>query len=375
MSGLIRRMEEQIKMALPRYLDPGRFVRVVLTQYNQNPKLWACSDVSFLAAVMTAAQLGLEPDGTLNEGYIIPYGTKAQFQTGWRGILKLARNTGNIKDVQLESVFEKDKFIHVKGLNPDLQHKPCDDADPGEITHVYFIVRFMNGGFQYKVMSKAQIIRIRDKYSKAYISGLSRIHAMMKDRNISEERAIEILSESGQLSPWFTNEEAMMKKTVAIQGCKLLDLSADVRKQLSREEFMEQGLPVDMPTFEMPDGVVIDARAEEKPDPETEGAPAGETKSDRLADELEGKSSASAAQKEEAQTIRGVPSLVTAEKHKGNKTKWTVFFDQDNGYTTLDEKLMIIAKDCRDQLLPLKLSWKDSDDFGREIVAILEPKV
>lgn len=365
-------MENQIKTALPRYLDPSRFMRVVLTTYSQSPKLQECSDVSFLASVMTAAQLGLEPDGVLGEGYIIPYGKKAQFQAGYRGILKLARNTGNIKDVQLESVFKKDHFVHEKGLNLTLEHKPCDDADPGEITHVYFIARFLNGGFQCKAMSKAQILRIRDKYSKAYNSGLGRIHGLMKDRNVSEERAIEILSEGGQLSPWFTNEEAMMKKTVAIQGCKLLDLSADARRQLIREEFMEQGLPVDVPIFQMPEGTVIDATAEEKTDPESTGT-TGETKSDRLADELEGKNSALAAE-EEAHIVRGVPSLLTSGKHKG-KSKWTAFLDDPSqGYTTQKADEYNVLAECRSQELPVKLRWKDSDDFGREIEEILEPK-
>ena len=283
MRTLILQMESQIKQAVPKYLDPSRFIRLVLTLYNQNPRLHNCSDYSFLAAVMTAAQLGLEPDGLLGEGYIIPYGTRAQFQTGYKGLLKLARNSGNIKDVQLEVVHAKDKFIYVKGLEPKLEHEESIEALPGDITHVYMIVRFLNGGFQYKVMTRTQIMQHRNRYSKAFNNDEKQIAAYSKDNNVSREKAIQELIQAQKLSPWTSNEEAMMKKTVAIQCCKLLDLSAEARRQVAKEELLEQGLEVPI------DVTPIDADVEEDPVTPVE-PPAGEltapSRSEQLAEKL-----------------------------------------------------------------------------------------
>jgi len=232
---------------------------------------------------MTAAQLGLEPDGLLGEGYIIPYGTRAQFQTGYKGLLKLARNSGNIKDVQLEVVHAKDKFIYVKGLEPKLEHEESIEALPGDITHVYMIVRFLNGGFQYKVMTRTQIMQHRNRYSKAFNNDEKQIAAYSKDNNVSREKAIQELIQAQKLSPWTSNEEAMMKKTVAIQCCKLLDLSAEARRQVAKEELLEQGLEVPI------DVTPIDADVEEDPVTPVE-PPAGEltapSRSEQLAEKL-----------------------------------------------------------------------------------------
>ena len=285
MRTLIGQMEQQIKAAVPKYLDPSRFVRVVLTLYNQNYKLHQCSDISFLAAVMTAAQLGLEPDGILGEGYIIPYGNRAQFQTGYKGLLKLARNAGNIKDVQLEVVYAKDKFTYKKGLEPILDHEPSEDVDPGPITHVYMIVRFLNGGFQYKVMTRAQIERHRDRYSKAYAWDLKNIEKTMNGK-LTREKAIEELTLAQKLSPWFTNEEAMFKKTVAIQCCKLLDLSPEARKQIAREEHLEQGLDLPVDLSSVNDDVIESTAEDVKPDKPAGELTAPPSRSDELAERI-----------------------------------------------------------------------------------------
>jgi hypothetical protein len=133
------------------------------------------------------------------------------------------------------------------------------------------------------------------------------------------------------------------------------------------------------------DGETTVAELLQEVEPKNGGNGETKSKSDRLADQLGDKKeptdetkSADSETKEipegEHNTVRGVPVMVMSGKHKG-KPKWMVMFDQETGYTTLKEFEAIIAKDCKDQLLPMKFTWKDSDDFGREIVAILEPKV
>ena len=91
---LIKAMEPEIKRALPSAITPERFTRMALSALNNTPKLRECTQISFLAALMNAAQLGLEPNTVLGEAYLIPFKNKGvmecQFQVGYRGLINLA---------------------------------------------------------------------------------------------------------------------------------------------------------------------------------------------------------------------------------------------------------------------------------------------
>ena len=73
---MIKALEPEIKRALPSVLTPERFVRMALTAVNNTPVLAQCTPMSFIAALMNAAQLGLEPNTPLGQAYLIPYKNK-----------------------------------------------------------------------------------------------------------------------------------------------------------------------------------------------------------------------------------------------------------------------------------------------------------
>ncbi len=73
---LIKAMEPEIRKALPEVITPERFTRMALSALNTTPKLRECTQMSFLAALMNAAQLGLEPNTPLGQAYLIPYNNK-----------------------------------------------------------------------------------------------------------------------------------------------------------------------------------------------------------------------------------------------------------------------------------------------------------
>ena len=71
-ADLIKAMEPEIKRALPDVITPERFTRMALSALNTTPKLKECTQMSFLAALMNAAQLGLEPNTPLGQAYLSP---------------------------------------------------------------------------------------------------------------------------------------------------------------------------------------------------------------------------------------------------------------------------------------------------------------
>ena len=86
--GMVNQLLPQIRKALPSIMTPERFTRITITAIQNNPKLAQCSPVSFLTAMMNAAQLGLEPNTPLGQAYLIPYWNsktrsyECQFQIG-----------------------------------------------------------------------------------------------------------------------------------------------------------------------------------------------------------------------------------------------------------------------------------------------------
>ena len=117
MQQYIKQMEGEIKKALPSVMTPERFTRITLSALSTNPKLAQCTPQSFLGAMMTAAQLGLEPNTPLGQAYLIPYRNEkqnrleCQFQLGYKGMIDLAYRSGEIQTIQAQIGHANDTLI------------------------------------------------------------------------------------------------------------------------------------------------------------------------------------------------------------------------------------------------------------------------
>jgi phage RecT family recombinase len=156
---LIEDMKPEIARALPKHLNPDRMARIATTVLRQTPALARCTPESFLGALMTASQLGLEP-GPLGEAYLVPYGSVATFIPGYRGLIKLAWQSEQLSDIWAEIVYEKDEFTYDLGLNRDLVHRPAR-GERGQPIYVYAAARLKSGGTPFVVMSVDDVEAIR----------------------------------------------------------------------------------------------------------------------------------------------------------------------------------------------------------------------
>ena len=98
--------KHQLAAALPKHMTADRMARVIMTELRKVPKLAACDPHSFMGAVMMASQVGLEPGGALGHCYLIPFENRranrveVQFIMGYRGMLDLARRSGQIVSIE-----------------------------------------------------------------------------------------------------------------------------------------------------------------------------------------------------------------------------------------------------------------------------------
>lgn len=229
----IKSMEGEIKKALPSVITPERFTRIVLSAISVNPQLGSCTPNSFLGAMMTSAQLGLEVNTPLGQAYVLPYRNKgvleAQFQLGYKGLIDLAYRSGEVEVIQAHVVYENDEFECEYGLDPKLTHRPAD-SNRGEPIRVYAVFKTKSGGFGFEVMSMEDVRKHAAKYSKSYGSSYS---------------------------PWKTNFEEMAKKTVLKRVLKYAPLKSDFVRAAVQDEVIKKDLSDDM--YDVPNEVIVDA--------------------------------------------------------------------------------------------------------------------
>ncbi len=155
-------MKPQLATALPPHLTADRLVRTVLTVLQSMPALLECDRASLYRAVTTCAQLGLEPDGFLDQAYLVPSRGKVQLVPGYRGFIALARSSGEVTSINAQAVHRHDRFEFAYGLNERLEHVPAE-GPRGEITHFYAYARFKDGGYHFDVMSRSEVDAVRDR--------------------------------------------------------------------------------------------------------------------------------------------------------------------------------------------------------------------
>lgn len=229
----IQRQTPALQAVLPKGLDPERFSRLVLTAVKATPDLMRCFDTpqgqtSVLLAAMQLATVGLEPNTATQDAWLLPRRRngvwECQASYGYRGLLKLARRSGEIKTVYAEVVREGDNFEYRRDLDGDvLRLMPSSEAEEGRaLTHAFAMVRYLNGGSDFVVLSRATV----------------EAHRAMSDSWKGKGR---------EFSPWTKWPEEMWKKTALRQLAKTMPLQAEA----------DQAIGVDDRTLSMTDGTIV----------------------------------------------------------------------------------------------------------------------
>jgi len=222
-------VQSQLKVALPRHMTAERMARIATTEMRKVPKLAQCDPMSFLGAVIQCAQLGLEPGNALGHAYILPFdkrqkvngrwetvATEAQVIIGYRGMIDLARRSGQIVSIEARAVYEGDTFECSLGLESKLTHVPDwqnpNRSNPDQLRFVYAVAKLKDGGVQFDVMSRAEVDGIRAR------------------------------SKSADNGPWVTDYAAMALKSVVRRLFKFLPVSIEMQQAVSLDEQAEHGI-------------------------------------------------------------------------------------------------------------------------------------
>lgn len=152
---MIDAMRPEIARALPKHMDPDRMARIATTLLRRTPTLAHVVPASFLGALMTCAQLGLEP-GPLGHVWIIPRKNtetkemEAHFQLGYKGAIELARRSGQLAKITARTVYADEvaqgKFSVVyEGAEELLRHEPILIGERGKPVLYYAATKLVSG--------------------------------------------------------------------------------------------------------------------------------------------------------------------------------------------------------------------------------------
>ena len=181
---------------------------------------------------------------------LIPFKNVCTLVPGWKGLLKLVRNSGELQTVFAQEVREHDEFDFEEGLDPHLRHKRAlgGPEKRGPVVAYWAGAVLRNGGRQFVVMSKSEVEEHAKKYSKAFATG-----------------------------PWKTEFDQMALKTCLRKLCKYLPASVESQTACALDEQEEAGVAQQF-SPEVPQGLLPLAEAvEAAPMPEAEDQPVQET--------------------------------------------------------------------------------------------------
>lgn len=212
---IIKSQWHKVEAVMPKHLSSERLYQLTISTINHEPKLAEADITTLLSCVMKCSALGLEPSAVdgLGRAYILPFRngkrgtTEATFILGYKGMIDLARRSGEIASIAARAVYEGDAFEYEFGLDEKCKHTPqAIERTPDKLTHVYVVAKFKDGGYYLDVMTRAEVEAIRKR------------------------------SKAGNSGPWVTDYEAMAKKTVVRRAFPYLPVSIEAQAAASADE-------------------------------------------------------------------------------------------------------------------------------------------
>jgi len=244
--GLNSSLDKQVA-ALPKDFNKQRFLQNCMTVLQDGQADFTkCEPATVVRTLLKGAFLGL--DFFNGECYAIAYGNTCQFQTDYKGEIKLCKrySSNPILDIYAKVVREGDEFVEViENGHQTINFKPLPFNNK-EIIGAFAVCLYKDGGMIYDTMSKEEIEHTRKTFSK-----------------------------QANGKAWTSSYGEMCKKTVLRRLCKMIDLNFDTAEAM---QAFEDGSEFDVKNPQTPEptkgvdpfeeGGVIDVEAKEIKDAE-----------------------------------------------------------------------------------------------------------
>ena len=195
----------------------------VLANTDKTKLFEKCTTESIVYCALHATKLDLPLDNNFSYACIVPYKGVASLQIGYHGYIQFAVKSGFYKNLNMLDVREGE-IISNNRITGEIELSP--EPTNGEIIGYLAYFKLINGFEKYVYMTNEELWLHAQTYSK-------------------------MVQENNQNSVWFTNPDAMMKKTVML---KLLRTYAPVTADFT----FNQMISADQKVYDTFDGHFAD---------------------------------------------------------------------------------------------------------------------
>lgn len=216
-NSMLKSNKAAIMATLPHGFNYDRMCRSVINAVSTTPELAKSTPASIFLSTVRAFSLGIEPNGALAEGYLVPFwnskkqSNEAQFMLGYRGLISLARRSGKIANIYAQAVYSEDVFEVELGTERKIVHKPNFLKTRGQAVCYYAVFQGTDGYSDFEVMTMEEIEKVR------------------------------LSSKSGGSGAWKMWANEMAKKTVLRRLLKRAPMSIELAEEVNRDNKIAVG--------------------------------------------------------------------------------------------------------------------------------------
>ena len=215
----IQAQHEELKSILPDHLPVERFIKTAMIAIQSNPDLLNADRQSLFTSLQRCAGDGLVPDN--REAALVQFNTnigtrdnpnwvqKIQYMPMVDGVLKRARQSGEVSVITARAVHQNDQFDYwVDEDGEHLKHRPNFAGDRGPMILVYAMARMKTGGVIVEPMTMADVEKVRSA------------------------------SKTGAYGPWKDWFERMALKSALHRLARRLPNSSEIMEMLGNDNWM-----------------------------------------------------------------------------------------------------------------------------------------
>lgn len=158
MDLVLQESAPRIAKMLPAGISLERTISIFRKAALTTPRIFQCTEISLVNAISESVELGLPVGGTQGLAYLIPYKQndrrspycgmfEAHLMPSYKGLIQLARRSGELSQLDAQIVCENDVFDIKFGSEPKVVHEPEYIDERGKPIGCYAIARMKGDEF------------------------------------------------------------------------------------------------------------------------------------------------------------------------------------------------------------------------------------
>lgn len=147
-----------------------RFIAGLVSSVSTTPGLKSCTNASLVSGALLGESLKLSPSPQLGQFYLVPFGDKAQFVLGYKGMIQLAIRSGQYRKMNVIAIKEGE-LIKYDALTEEIEVNLIPDEEARENAKTmgyYAMFEYINGFRKTLYWSRARMEKHAERFSAGY---------------------------------------------------------------------------------------------------------------------------------------------------------------------------------------------------------------